>query len=111
MTKTCTKCGRNINDGDIDYIRIQGNIFRGENGGFIGDNIPNISGTDMDADKFRREDIQSTYFCLECFSQEIDEIKRQTIEVLQEKIKNLTNKLDYLKSGKAKVEIPEFLQK
>lgn len=106
----CAKCGRTFEEHDTDYLTFEGNVYVGEDGGIIGSNIPSVNGTDVDGDKFRREDIRKTRICLSCFIKDINEIKEKTLNDLRAKAEKTLSQIKQLSSDTS-VDIPTFLSK
>lgn len=106
----CAKCSRVFEEHDTDYLTFEGNVYVGEGNGFIGPNIPNVDGTDEDADKLSRNDIKKTRICLACFMRDINEIKEKTLNELKAKAEKTLNQIKQLSSDTT-VDIPSFLGK
>lgn len=106
----CAKCGRVFEEHDTDYLTFEGNVYVGEDGGIIGNNIPLISGTGESADLFKRSEISKTRICLSCFIKDVNEIKEKTLNDLKAKAEKTLNQIKQLSSDTT-VDIPSFLGK
>ena len=105
----CAKCGRVFEEDDKDYLTFEGNVYVGEDGGFIGENIPRLSGTDVDGDKFRREDIRKIRICLSCFMKDMNDLRTKTLDELKQKAEKLIKQIEQLNKEKP-LDIPSFLK-
>lgn len=97
----CAKCGRQFDENDNDYLTFEGNVYVGEDKGLIGGNIPKLSSTDADGDKFRREDIRKTRICLSCFMSDMNNLKTQTLDDLKVKAEKLLKQIEQLSNDKS----------
>jgi hypothetical protein len=113
MAKTvkCEICGKEHNVLSETYVRVQGNIYAGGTGGIVGDNFPRLGGSDKDADKFRAEDVNSSYYCWNCLIDILQETKARVAEDIQKDIETLQSQLSGLLPETNPVEIPDFLNK
>lgn len=105
----CIKCGRTLHEQDEDYLTFQGNVYVGEQGGIIGNNIPVLAGSDKDADKFRAEDIHKTRICLACFMKDMYELRDKTVDNLKAKAERYIRQIEGLNDQKP-LDIPSFLK-
>lgn len=111
--KACVKCGRVLNPDTADYVTIQGNLYFGEDKGVIGDNIPQLDGTDKDANKFAREDIEKSHVCIGCLEEYLMDYKTQLLTDLAKQKEDIERTIDRLSGGRKEeaVDIPDFLGK
>jgi len=106
----CAKCGRVFEEHDTDYLTFEGNVYVGEDGGIIGNNIPVVKDAVESNYNLHRYDIKKTRICLSCFIKDINEIKEKTLNDLKAKAEKTLNQIKQLSSDTT-VDIPSFLGK
>lgn len=106
----CVKCGRQFDENDNDYLTFEGNVYVGEDGGIIGNNIPAVEDAVESNYNLHRHDIKKTRICLSCFIKDINEIKEKTLNDLKAKAEKTLSQIKQLSSDTS-VDIPTFLSK
>ncbi len=82
----CLRCTEIHKRDSNTYIRVQGNIYVGESGGIIGGKLPDLT-----------DDLKSSYFCMKCFIQEIEQVRDRELSEIDNEIKKLKYKANLIR--------------
>ena len=64
----CEQCGSLHDSADRSFVRIEGNIYIGMDGGIVGNNF-------SCSDETGKISVRSSFFCLACFEDLMDQIR------------------------------------